>query len=118
MYPSSEIKLDIYDEKYTERNGIFFHQNGHHEGKGLLSIINSKVDKLRDDLINRRKRNIFIESTRRTQVVDGRKARKAAVLKSKIENIKHVCNIELTENQKWALSLGQGFVVRKSFNLG
>ena len=46
------------------------------------------------------------------------KARKAAVLKSKNENIKNFSDVELTGNQKRELCLGQGFVVFKSFNLG
>ena len=47
-----------------------------------------------------------------------RKARKAAITKSKMENIKNFSDIELTENQNRALCSGQGFVVSKSFNLG
>ena len=35
-----------------------------------------------------------------------------------MENVKNFSDIELTENQKRALCLGQGFVVCKSFNLG
>ena len=35
-----------------------------------------------------------------------------------MENIKNFIDIELTENQKRALCLDQGFVVSKSFNLG
>ena len=37
---------------------------------------------------------------------------------SKIENIKNFSDVELTENQKRALCLGQGFVDCKSFMLG
>ena len=44
------LQCKIHREK---RN--FFHQNGHYEGKRLLNIINSKMDKLRDELNNRRK---------------------------------------------------------------
>ena len=32
-----------------------------------------------------------------------------------MENIKNFSDIEFAENQKWALCLGQGFVVSKSF---
>ena len=35
-----------------------------------------------------------------------------------METIKNFSDIELTENQKRALYLGQGFVVYNSFNLG
>ena len=35
-----------------------------------------------------------------------------------MDNIKNFSDIDLTENQKRAICLGQGFVVSKSFNLG
>ena len=86
-----------------------------------------KMDKFRDELINRRKRkpkrdkdlNISRKKRNRhfnrkhkknSSCRERRKARKAAVLKSKIQNIKNFSDIELTENQKRALCLGQGFV--------
>ena len=93
------------------------------------------MDKLRDELINRRKRMLKRDEElnmsrkkrnrrfhrkhqKNSSCRERSKARKAAVLKSKIENIKNFSDVELTENQKRALCLGQGFVVCKSFNLG
>ena len=124
------LRREIHREKRS-----FFHQNGRYEGKRLLNIIDSKMDKLKDELINRRKRklkrdeDLNISRKKRNSRFDRkhkknsscrerRKARKAAVLKSKIENIKNFSDVELTENQKRELCLGQGFVVFKSFNLG
>ena len=93
------------------------------------------MDKLRDELDNRRKRKLKRDEDltisrkkrsrrfhrkhkRNSSCRERRKARKAATTKSKMENIKTFSDIELTENQKRALYLGQGFVVSKSFNLG
>ena len=41
-------------EIHKETN--FFHENGHYEGKRLLNIIYSKMDRLRDELDNRKKK--------------------------------------------------------------
>ena len=101
----------------------------------MLNIINSKIDKLRDELDNRRKRklkrdeDLTISRKKRNRRFrrkhkknsscrERRKARKAAITKSKMENIKNFSDIELTENHERALCLGQGFVVSKSFKLG
>ena len=123
------LQREIHREK---RN--FFHQNGRHERKRLLSIINSKMEKLRDEIINRRKRklkrgedlNISISRKKRNRRFhikhkknsSCRERRKARKVKSKNENIKNFNDVELTENQKRAICLGQGLVVCKSFNLG
>ena len=93
------------------------------------------MDKLRDELNNRRKqklkrdedltisrkkrnRRFHRKHKKNSSCRERRKARKASIMKSKMENIKNFSDIELTENQKRALCLGQGFVVSKSFNLG
>ena len=83
------------------------------EGKRSLSLINTKIsDKLRDELINRKKRelkrdediNISMKKRNRrfhrkhkknSSRRERRKARKAAVLKSKMENIKNFFDVEL-----------------------
>ena len=44
-------------EIHRERRN-FFHENGPYEGKRFLNIIYSKMDKLRDELDNRRKRKL------------------------------------------------------------
>ena len=93
------------------------------------------MDKLRDELENRRKqklkrdedltigrkkrnRRFHRKQKKNSSCRERRKARKAAIMKSKMDNIKNFSDIELTENQKRALCLVQGFVVSESFNLG
>ena len=49
--------LYLRREMHREKQ-IFCHENGHCKGECLLNIINSKMDKLRDELDNRRKRKL------------------------------------------------------------
>ena len=101
------LRREIHREKRH-----FFHENGHYEGKRLLNIINSEMDKLRDELDNGRKRKLkrdeglTISRKKRSRRFhrkhkknsscrERRKARKAAITKSKMENIKNLSDIEL-----------------------
>ena len=56
LYKMDKIQY-LRREIHREKTKIF-HQNGHYEGKQSLKIINSKMDKLRDELNSRRKRKL------------------------------------------------------------
>ena len=93
------------------------------------------MDRLRDSLKNRRHCKLNrdeetcthkISRSRRFQKKykknanqrQRRKVRKVEYLNTKMANVKNFSSVELNDNQKRALCLGQGFAVSKPFHLG
>ena len=86
----------------------------------IRDIKHIKQEDVDEDLtMNRKKKNrrYHRKHKKNSSCRERRKARNAAITKSKMENIKNFSDIELTENQKRALCLGQGFIVLKSFKV-